>query len=1166
MTTETSSLFQPTQGAGGIELLGETFSLHLNGYYPFSGKTDEEDIYFRGFQGNSLLVQQKIRYALPSADGEIGINLPPPFKQLGLYLGMGGYYLFKQKGFFNFQNAGNVPGARARLHASPADWFTLGVEYTYDKLFKSRFNGFAAFNIPLGPRKLKGSKRSRFPYKKSESDQYLDWMKIKTQSVKRNEIIPFYTKSHRFPHISEEGEPFHFVFVNNTGAAQIGQGVESGTGTGTFEDPYTTLKLADLEAPEDAVVYVFFGDGTTRNYDEGYGFKSGQILSSSGTDLILNGVTIPAFTPNQKAKVTNTSGAVFFGEGVNAVTINGFEILADSERAVKLGSSAVTLRRNEIQGADGFTTVDIQEPFGNSYFFENTIKSGGGQVNGNPVIAIESANGNRSNVIQLKNNTIEAKGGQNAVNCLNLFDSVAFYTNTVRSEDVSGTAFDISSESNSPVGGSYTFVGNSVDAGFQSGIEFDWNSETRNSLRVRNNSITSATIERCVSYNSNAPFTSEGGLVNIAGNTFFASGELAPCIDIKTKEGTADGLISGTVSGNTITMTSAGSAVQSISAGSVNLDIESNTINYTSDASPKGINYQARSILYRPCELTIANNSISTTGNNAEDIYVLSGPKPSTSGDTNAFLQANIDQNKCRTIIIDSGGLQPLCLTLTRNIENIETIALRKYGANNGEFAVFSQSDANVGKLAGLFKSDSQPKGNASGSDKYIHEGSILIVPPTTGNFPNTGCTGFHASYIENTFDANLYPSNPDTANTVDYIGTFWFPYKNLYDSVDGKRGPLNSIIYVIGTSEKYGPSQFAPGPNHLQIQTGQSLIGSASSFELDGVTIPPLSGSTTPIFVGNVTGVSIVSDSNISGDVLIQGISFQPVAASEIHTHIIRFESPVDDSLKINLKDNEFVLFNETTPQGVLDVSQVTLGSWDHTITNNIVTGANTDLDNQTVPAFLFGGMSNGGTFTFEDNTVAGFNARGLLVNNINGDTGTLNINRNQFKTSSTTHDIFPVSIVASVNTTGTFNYNNNTVLRCPTGSFLSFIAGDWTFNSDSCTSTLTGPIGALDLQTKNLETILRVSLTNYQVNNSSGSTSNLPLFFELENGTICVNKIRGNRIKLIEVFPNNVSSVIKFATGSESNLSNQNSGAQVVIKNDSGTVEYIPEGAACP
>ncbi|MBM3191130.1 MAG: hypothetical protein FJZ63_00560 [Chlamydiae bacterium] len=178
----------------GLEFLTHYVDFRLNGYYPFFGKYSESF--------NPINSLRTIRYALPCVDTSLGFTLPPPCDQIGLYLEIGYYYLFKQTATYGSHNfgtlasssIGNAYGGRARLNCNPKEWIGFGVEYTYDRLFHSRFNGFVAFKIPLGPKHLAHSTKNRYPYKKSPCDLHLEWQQLQTQSIARNNIVPMITR------------------------------------------------------------------------------------------------------------------------------------------------------------------------------------------------------------------------------------------------------------------------------------------------------------------------------------------------------------------------------------------------------------------------------------------------------------------------------------------------------------------------------------------------------------------------------------------------------------------------------------------------------------------------------------------------------------------------------------------------------------------------------------------------------------------------------------------------------------------------------------------------------------------------------------------------------------------------------------------------------------
>ncbi|MEI8300152.1 MAG: inverse autotransporter beta domain-containing protein, partial [Chlamydiota bacterium] len=298
------------QLASGLEILSRYIDFRLNGYYPFSGLYQDSPFLFGGFEKHSMLIAQKVLYALPCADAELGFTLPDPFDQIGLYIGIGSYYLFKQQGFN--KSVGNTPGGKVRLTAAPMKYLSFGVDYSYDSLFKGRANGFIALNIPIGLSQLRKS------HKQNHSGKTV--LDLQTQDVVRNEIIPVVKKQHYFPHRNQLGNPLNFVFVNHKKFDTLGPN----GGDGTFETPYTTLAAAQESSLPGDYIYVFFGDGSDRGYDSGFEFKQDQTLVSSAARVLIGHVDLPALTPGHYPLITKSQGAVVEAVSASNVAMHGF--------------------------------------------------------------------------------------------------------------------------------------------------------------------------------------------------------------------------------------------------------------------------------------------------------------------------------------------------------------------------------------------------------------------------------------------------------------------------------------------------------------------------------------------------------------------------------------------------------------------------------------------------------------------------------------------------------------------------------------------------------------------------------------------------------------------------------------------------------------------------
>ena len=86
------------------------------------------------------------------------------------------------------------------------------------------------------------------------------------------------------------------LFVNNLAAPG---------GNGSIEAPFSSLKDAEVASEAGDVIYVFPGDGTPRNMEEGIILKDDQVIASSGAPLTLEEISIPPMTPGETPVITN---------------------------------------------------------------------------------------------------------------------------------------------------------------------------------------------------------------------------------------------------------------------------------------------------------------------------------------------------------------------------------------------------------------------------------------------------------------------------------------------------------------------------------------------------------------------------------------------------------------------------------------------------------------------------------------------------------------------------------------------------------------------------------------------------------------------------------------------------------------------------------------------
>lgn len=265
------------QVGAGLEWLGKYVDFRTNGYLPIGKKHDLETKKFESFSGTSVLIKRRLKSTLPCIDAEVGTPLPNPF-----YFAIGGYYLFKQSE--SSLAVGNAFGVKARAEVDIGRYVSLGFAITYDHIFKTRPQGYISINIPFEKQKCK----------KRYYDELCHIIKVRdlrAVPIVRNEIIPIQNvKKTKDPLVSGKGDPVRFFFVNNLATVR---------GDGSFEKPFASLKEAELSSSAGDVIYVFPGDNTARNMDEGIILKDKQVLASSGANLVLNDLIIPAQTKDR---------------------------------------------------------------------------------------------------------------------------------------------------------------------------------------------------------------------------------------------------------------------------------------------------------------------------------------------------------------------------------------------------------------------------------------------------------------------------------------------------------------------------------------------------------------------------------------------------------------------------------------------------------------------------------------------------------------------------------------------------------------------------------------------------------------------------------------------------------------------------------------------------
>lgn len=279
----------------GLETFFEYVDLRVNGYIPVGRGVDQSEAQFTHFSGSNLLFETTYVASLPKVEAEVG-GFIPGVSFVDLYLGLGGYYLFQRKK--DSVRFGDAFGGAARLSIRPVDWITLGVDYSYDSIFKSRVQGVISFSVPTGPSTLKrNGERFQCRYDTCECQQEMLHIAKMVTPPQRAEIIPLEKKRVRFNQAGLGGislASIQAIFVSPFGGNLLGETL-LGSGSGTFEDPYTSLPVALSNSNQGDIIYVFANGGTTPAINGQIVLQNGQRLIGSGVSFNYLGTVIPPF-------------------------------------------------------------------------------------------------------------------------------------------------------------------------------------------------------------------------------------------------------------------------------------------------------------------------------------------------------------------------------------------------------------------------------------------------------------------------------------------------------------------------------------------------------------------------------------------------------------------------------------------------------------------------------------------------------------------------------------------------------------------------------------------------------------------------------------------------------------------------------------------------------
>lgn len=314
------------QGAIGLEWLSPCYDVRINGFYPFSGKSNVSNPKFSHFCGYDAFASQRVKGALPMIEAEVRV---PLYKRIDFSGGLGIYYLFKR----NVCDVilGDALGGRVRLVMRPTDGLLLEGEVTFDEIFRTRGNGAIRLSFPLGPGNMRTrGRRFREKFSSGCLSRAREIARL-TQPIWRSEIIPIESGQRCFPILcrrTKQEKKILFVRGNKRGEQ----------GEGSFEKPYASLNKAAERASASDVIYLLCGDEASLS--QSITLAPQQCLIGSCENMILEQIDIPALTPQILPKVrgkTNTPvvhigeqsivrGIAFDGAGLNTENAGTFVV------------------------------------------------------------------------------------------------------------------------------------------------------------------------------------------------------------------------------------------------------------------------------------------------------------------------------------------------------------------------------------------------------------------------------------------------------------------------------------------------------------------------------------------------------------------------------------------------------------------------------------------------------------------------------------------------------------------------------------------------------------------------------------------------------------------------------------------------------------------------
>lgn len=332
----------------GAEALGEKWTARANGYISLSGKArvkDDDDAFA---QGNNIIVKEGYERSLHGFDVEVGRTIDPV---PGLSAFLGAYH-------FDNDEVENITGGRARLEYSFKEMYAANNEIGHPLLNKLTLTGEVQYDGERGQTAFVGA-RYLIPLGKPAAKPLSRLDRRMTEVVMRDIDIVINNNQENGLAQNRLGETLTAWHVDNT---------NSEDGDGSFENPFKTLKQAELASAPHDLIHIRVGDNTTTGQDEGIILKEGQILHGHGANVIQttqsgdNLVVVRGLEQQAEfSKITNNAGNGIIAKDHNV--IRGIEITdAQSNGIYGLNSNWLNINNvNLIDNTDSGIGIDVFE-------------------------------------------------------------------------------------------------------------------------------------------------------------------------------------------------------------------------------------------------------------------------------------------------------------------------------------------------------------------------------------------------------------------------------------------------------------------------------------------------------------------------------------------------------------------------------------------------------------------------------------------------------------------------------------------------------------------------------------------------------------------------------------------------------------------------------------